>query len=96
VLFVNANETCRQYRVAPLGLAFVATATERAGHSVRFRDLPQTAYGQPRYHSGLRDWQPDYVALSICNLNNSDYHAPGFKRASPAKDLSSLAPISKT
>ena len=75
VLFVNANETSRPFRVAPLGLAFVATATERAGHSVRFLDLPLTARGKRQYHSCLRDWQPDYLALGIRNLDNSDYHA---------------------
>jgi radical SAM superfamily enzyme YgiQ (UPF0313 family) len=75
VLFVNANETARPYRVAPLGLAFVAAATERAGHVVRFVDLPQTAAGHRRYIASLRDWQPDYVALGIRNLDNSDFHA---------------------
>lgn len=75
VLFVNANETTRPYRVAPLGLAFVATATERAGHEVRFVDLPQTAKGQREFRAALRDWQPEYVALGIRNLDNSDFHA---------------------
>jgi anaerobic magnesium-protoporphyrin IX monomethyl ester cyclase len=75
VLFVNANETARPYRVAPLGLAFVATATESAGHAVRFVDLPQTHKGHRRFVAALRDWQPDYIALGIRNLDNSDYHA---------------------
>lgn len=75
VLFVNANETMRPYRVAPLGLAFVATATELAGHEVRFVDLPQTRVGRKRFLTALRDWQPDYVALGIRNLDNSDFHA---------------------
>jgi radical SAM superfamily enzyme YgiQ (UPF0313 family) len=75
VLFVNANETTRPYRVAPLGLAFVATATERAGHAVRFVDLPQTPKGQRQFLAALRDWQPEYVALGIRNLDNSDFHA---------------------
>jgi radical SAM superfamily enzyme YgiQ (UPF0313 family) len=75
VLFVNANETARPYRVAPLGLAFVATATERAGHAVRFVDLPQTPAGHRQFISALRDWQPEFLALGIRNLDNSDYHA---------------------
>src|SRR6186713_1026620 len=75
VLFVNANETTRPYRVAPLGLAFVATATERAGHTIRFVDLPQTRRGQRNWRDSLHNWQPDYVALGIRNLDNSDYHA---------------------
>ena len=75
VLLVNANATARPYRVAPLGLAFVATATERAGHDVRFVDLPQTAAGRRHFVQALRDWQPEFVALGIRNLDNSDYHA---------------------
>lgn len=75
VLFVNANETTRPYRVAPLGLAFVAAATERAGHAVRFVDLPQTRRGRRQFQTTLRTWQPDYVALGIRNLDNSDFHA---------------------
>jgi radical SAM superfamily enzyme YgiQ (UPF0313 family) len=85
VLFVNANETTRPYRVAPLGLAFVATATERAGHQVRFVDLPQTATGRRRFRAALRDWQPDYVALGIRNLDNSDFHALETYLAGPAE-----------
>jgi len=75
VLFVNANETARPYRVAPLGLAFVATATEQAGHAVRFVDLPQSPSGRRRFLAALRDWQPEYLAFGIRNLDNSDFHA---------------------
>jgi radical SAM superfamily enzyme YgiQ (UPF0313 family) len=85
VLFVNANETTRPYRVAPLGLAFVATATERAGHEVRLVDLPQTAKGQRQFLAALRDWQPEYVALGIRNLDNSDFHALETYLDGPAK-----------
>jgi radical SAM superfamily enzyme YgiQ (UPF0313 family) len=85
VLFVNANETTRPYRVAPLGLTFVATATERAGHSVRFVDLPQTRRGRNQFRAALSTWQPDYVALGIRNLDNSDFHALETYLDSPAK-----------
>lgn len=84
-MFVNANETARPYRVAPLGLAFVATAAERAGHFVRFVDLPQSAVGRRRYRSELREWQPDYLALGIRNLDNSDFHALETYLDGPAK-----------
>jgi radical SAM superfamily enzyme YgiQ (UPF0313 family) len=75
VLFVNANETVRPYRVAPLGLAFVAAATERAGHDVRFVDSPRTFSARREYVKALRTWKPDVVALGIRNLDNSDFHA---------------------
>ncbi len=75
VLVVNANDTDRPYRVAPLGLAYVATATERAGHNVHFVDLPHSLAGRRRFSSALQDWKPEFVALGIRNLDNSDFHA---------------------
>ena len=98
VLFVNANETTRPYRVAPLGLAFVASATERAGHLVCFVDLPQTRHGRRRWQKALRDWKPDYVALGIRNLDNSDFHALETYLDTPAaliREVRQLLPTAK-
>ena len=63
VLFVNANETARPYRVVPPGLTFITVAAERAGYDARFADLPQTAAGCRHFIAALRNWQPEYVAL---------------------------------
>ncbi len=90
MLFVNANETTRPYRVAPLGLAFVASATERAGHEVRFIDPPQTKRGLKQVESLLCTWQPDYVALGIRNLDNSDFHALETYLQSPAEMIAAV------
>ena len=62
------------YRVAPLGLAFVASATRQAGHEVRFLDLPQTRAEHRRFRRLLTDWPVDYLAVGIRNLDNSDFH----------------------
>lgn len=75
VLFLNANETMRPYRVAPLGLAFVASATRAAGHEVRFVDFPETAAELRAYRKAIAEWHPDYLAVGIRNLDNSDFHA---------------------
>jgi anaerobic magnesium-protoporphyrin IX monomethyl ester cyclase len=75
VLFLNANETMRPYRVAPLGLAFVASATQAAGHDVRFVDFPETRGERRAYRCLIADWQPHYLAIGIRNLDNSDFHA---------------------
>ncbi len=74
VLFLNANETMSPYRVAPLGLAFVASATREAGHEVRFLDLPETRAQRREFRSALVDWPADYLAVGIRNLDNSDFH----------------------
>ncbi|HET6407747.1 MAG TPA: radical SAM protein [Chthoniobacteraceae bacterium] len=75
VLFLNANETMRPYRVAPLGLAFVASATEAAGHEVRFVDFPESKSQLRGYRQTIVDWAPDYLGVGIRNLDNSDFHA---------------------
>jgi radical SAM superfamily enzyme YgiQ (UPF0313 family) len=75
VLFLNANQTMRPYRVAPLGLAFVASATRAAGHEVRFVDFPDSAAGWRRFRRAVQDWPADYLAVGIRNLDNSDFHA---------------------
>lgn len=74
VLFLNANETMRPYWVAPLGLAFVASATSSAGHEVRFVDLPETAAQHRAFRRVLSEWPADYLAVGIRNLDNSDFH----------------------
>lgn len=75
MLFLNANETMRPYRVAPLGLAFVAAATREAGHDVRFVDFPETSSEKRTFREVLIRWKPDYLAVGIRNLDNSDFHA---------------------
>ncbi|MES2469569.1 MAG: radical SAM protein [Verrucomicrobiota bacterium] len=74
VLFLNANETMRPYRVAPLGLAFVASATRAAGHDVRFVDLPENTSQHRAFRRVLSEWPADYLAVGIRNLDNSDFH----------------------
>jgi anaerobic magnesium-protoporphyrin IX monomethyl ester cyclase len=75
VLFLNANETMKPYRVAPLGLAFVASAVRSAGHDVRFVDYPETAAQHAAFRSLVAEWPADYLAVGIRNLDNSDFHA---------------------
>jgi len=75
VLFLNANETMRPYRVAPLGLAFVASATKAAGYEVRFVDFPESRGEHRRFREVVAKWPADYLAVGIRNLDNSDFHA---------------------
>jgi radical SAM superfamily enzyme YgiQ (UPF0313 family) len=75
VLFLNANETMKPYRVCAFGLAYVASATEAAGHDVRFIDFPESAAERARFRRAVADWPADYLAVGIRNLDNSDFHA---------------------
>ena len=74
VLILNANATMSPYRVAPLGLAFVASATRAAGHEVRFLDLPRSRAQHRQFRRLLTEWPAEYLALGIRNLDNSDFH----------------------
>jgi radical SAM superfamily enzyme YgiQ (UPF0313 family) len=65
----------RPYRVAPLGLAFVASATQAAGFEVRFLDFPETPSDLRAFRQLIVDWSADYLAVGIRNLDNSDFHA---------------------
>jgi radical SAM superfamily enzyme YgiQ (UPF0313 family) len=84
ILLLNANATMSPYRVAPLGLAFVASALEAAGHHVRFLDLPQSSRDRRRFLRVLSDWPADFLALGIRNLDNSDFHGFQSYLAEPA------------
>src|SRR3954462_7983600 len=85
VLFLNANQTMRPYRVAPLGLAFVASATREAGHEVRFIDFPESAAEWRRFRREVVEGPAAYLAVGIRNLDNSDYHAFESYLRGPAK-----------
>ncbi len=75
MLLLNGNETERPYRVAPLGLAYVASALQASGREVRFLDLLQTRTGYAQFLSLLRTWRPQVIGIGIRNLDNSDFHA---------------------
>jgi radical SAM superfamily enzyme YgiQ (UPF0313 family) len=75
VLFLNGNETQRPYRVAPLGMAFVASSVRDSGREVRFMDQLQGFMALRRLVRVLRRWHPQVIGLGIRNLDNSDYHA---------------------
>ncbi len=75
VLFLNANETMKPYRVAPLGLAFVASAVKAAGHDVRFLDYPESSAQRVAFRKMIAEWPADYLAVGVRNLDNSDFHA---------------------
>ncbi len=70
VLFVNSNRCRLLVAAPPIGLAYVATATARAGHDVRFIDLLFTTTPDEDLSRALRDFDPDVVGLSIRNIDN--------------------------
>jgi len=67
ILLINANQCSAPDPVFPLGLSHLNAALRRAGHQTRLFDLlaePQSV------EDVLRRFQPDFVGLSLRNVDN--------------------------
>ncbi len=70
VLFVYSNHVRDLLPAPPIGLSYVASATENAGHEVRFIDLLMTADGLQQLQRVLTVFQPAVVGISVRNIDN--------------------------
>ena len=73
VLLVNTNEYDQPYPVYPLGLAYVKGALGAAGYPCEIWDAHA-----PRgtLEEAIARFEPAYVALSMRNLDNVQFHNP--------------------
>ena len=70
VLLVYSNRTCDLILAPPIGLSYVANATRRAGHMVRFLDLLTAPDPDAALDTALREFAPDVVGISVRNIDN--------------------------
>lgn len=70
VLFAYSNRVRDLLPAPPIGLSYVASATQDAGHQVRFVDLLLAADWQGNLRDELRRMQPEVVAISVRNIDN--------------------------
>lgn len=76
VLLVNSNLKGDVLAAPPIGLSYVATATERAGHEVEVLDLCfRRNIDQALKHS-IEIFSPDVVGISIRNIDNCNMLHP--------------------
>lgn len=73
VLLVYSNQTRDLILAAPIGLSYVASATRRAGHEVRFVDLLTARDPRAALRAALHDFQPEVVGISARNIDNVVY-----------------------
>jgi len=67
VLLISPNRCVMPEAVFPLGLAHIQSALEQAGHVARVLDRLTDAQ---RMEEVLRGFQPDYVGISLRNIDN--------------------------
>jgi radical SAM superfamily enzyme YgiQ (UPF0313 family) len=70
VLLVYSNRTRDLILAPPIGLSYVASATRRAGHTVRFLDLLTAPDPDAALDATLRVFAPDVVGISVRNIDN--------------------------
>ncbi len=75
VLLVNLNKYDQPHPIYPLGLAYINGALLEAGYETRIWD--HFAHGETATVADfVRDFRPDYVGLSLRNIDNVQSHNP--------------------
>jgi radical SAM superfamily enzyme YgiQ (UPF0313 family) len=70
VLFVALNRETHPYPVQPIGVAYVAEATRRAGHDVHFIDLNLRDEPLSDLDQAIADFAPEVIGLGLRNIDN--------------------------
>jgi radical SAM superfamily enzyme YgiQ (UPF0313 family) len=73
VLLINLNRYDQPYPVYPLGLAYLDAALRSAGYATRIWD---TQTGDGTLEASVTDFRPDFVGLSLRNIDNVQCHNP--------------------
>jgi radical SAM superfamily enzyme YgiQ (UPF0313 family) len=73
VLLINFNRYDQPYPVYPLGLAYLDAALRSAGHVTHIWDVRA---GDATLEASVRDFRPDFVGLSLRNIDNVQCHNP--------------------
>ena len=73
VLLINFNRCDQPYPVYPLGLAYLDAALRSAGHVTHLWDVQA---GDGTLEASVADFQPDFVGLSLRNIDNVQCHHP--------------------
>jgi len=70
VLLLYSNRARILEPAPPIGLGYIATATGRAGHTVRFVDLMTSNAPDADLQEALVEFRPDVVGVSVRNIDN--------------------------
>jgi hypothetical protein len=71
ILLINTNRKVDLLAAPPLGLCYVASATQAAGHDVHVLDLCFSGNSvRSEIEQVVRSFEPEVVGLSIRNIDN--------------------------
>lgn len=76
VLLVSTNSETDPHPVYPLGLDYLRASLLTQGHEVRILDVNLSAPGVPELESFVCHFAPDFIGVSIRNVDNTDSTAP--------------------
>ena len=72
VFLLSANVVTEPYPVYPLGMAVIAGALDRTGHTLRQFDFLAAGQSEEALRAALLDFAPEVVCLSLRNIDNVD------------------------
>ena len=78
VLLISANTERMNILPLPLGPAFVAAATRRAGHDVILLNLMFEGNTKSAIQGCIAEFQPDVVGISVRNIDDQNMADPKF------------------
>lgn len=76
VLLINSNREISPNPVLPIGMALVASSLAEQGFNVACADLGFKRSWQKHLQEKLKQSQPDYIGISIRNIDNHDRISP--------------------
>jgi radical SAM superfamily enzyme YgiQ (UPF0313 family) len=78
VLLISANTEQINMPVLPLGLAYVAAAADRQGHTVKMHNLMMHTDTQKALHETIDGFNPEIIGISVRNIDDQNMENPRF------------------
>jgi radical SAM superfamily enzyme YgiQ (UPF0313 family) len=78
VLLISANTEQINMPVLPLGLAYVAAAIDKQGHTVKLLNLMMQNDTQKAVYGTIADLSPDLIGISVRNIDDQNMDNPRF------------------
>ena len=95
VLLINTNLRRDVLAAPPIGLCYVATATEAAGHEVRVLDLCFERSIPAALTQTIEEFSPEVIGISLRNIDNVNMLHPVSYLPDAAKMVQTIREISK-